>query len=341
MIKVFLDTSPLTTGHAHRGIGRYTSSLASALQKRNDIQLIEKPEHADLIHYPYFDLFRATLPLFTSSKSVVTIHDVIPLQFPKYYRPGIRGSVKLFRQKLALKQVSAVITDSIASKKEISRFLGYDSSLIFPIHLAASSQIQYQSKEKQLQVRKKHQLPKTFILYVGDINYNKNLSMLIAAAAKLATPLVMVGKNIKPQPIAEWSRIENTIKTHKLKDEQDIFITTSVDTASDLAAIYSAATVYVQPSLAEGFGLPILEAMACKTPVVCFDQSSMKEIADNHAFYPSSVSIEALAESIQEVMNLRKEIRKQVTDAAFTYSTSFSWEKVAKETVKVYKRVLS
>ena len=91
-MKVMVDTSPLKSGHAIRGIGFYTKNLVQALEKYN----ILRDKNPDIIHYPYFDLFFNTLPIKNAKKTVVTIHDVIPLLYPRHYPSGIKGKIKDF-----------------------------------------------------------------------------------------------------------------------------------------------------------------------------------------------------------------------------------------------------
>lgn len=337
---VYLETSPLRSGHAHRGIGTYTRQLQRALQKLSAIKLSPLPQPADVIHYPYFDFFTASLPLLKTKPTIVTIHDAIPLQFPTHYPVGFKGSVALLHQRLALLSVAAVITDSQASKKALVKHLGIPGSKINVVPLAADPELNYQSKDVQESTAKKYRLPAEFILYVGDINYNKNLPMLIAALAELPNniQLVLVGKNFKSQPIPEWEAIALALEKHQVGDR--VVMLQNVESTADLAAIYSQAVAYVQPSLAEGFGLPILEAMQCHCPVVCFNQSSMAEVGGDHAVYPESVSISNLAKAIKTVLTWKAHDRRKWVIQAYSWSQTFSWKKSAEQTAIVYQSVV-
>ena len=144
-MKVVIDISPLQTGHKTRGIGIYTRELSQGLRKVDKINsyiLTTRPhqvKQVSLIHYPYFDLFFHTLPIQKRTRTVVTIHDVIPLIFPLWFKPGLRGRFHLFLQKLALKKVDAVITDSHNSKTDIVKYLKVPADKIHVVHLAVSS----------------------------------------------------------------------------------------------------------------------------------------------------------------------------------------------------------
>src|SRR6185369_15936196 len=99
MLNVRIDTTPLENGSSIRGVGVYTRFLIDALKKKNEVHLIEdKKENVDVVHYPFFDLFFATLPGLSPHPTVVTIHDVIPLLFPKQYKSGKKGRIAFYRQ---------------------------------------------------------------------------------------------------------------------------------------------------------------------------------------------------------------------------------------------------
>lgn len=337
---VYLETSPLHSGHAHRGIGMYTRQLQQALGKLSSIKVVDSIAQADVVHYPYFDFFAPSLPLFKPKPTVVTIHDAIPLQFPDHYPVGIKGTAALLHQKLALLSTAAIITDSEASKKMLLKHLGIPTQKINVIPLAADPELSYQSKTDQLKVAKKYALTEKYILYVGDINYNKNIPMLIAALAELPAEykLVLVGKNFRPQPIPEWQAIESALEKTQVKER--VILLQNVESISDLAAIYSQAAVYVQPSLAEGFGLPILEAMQCHCPVVCFEQSSMAEVGGNHVVYAQNVSTASLAKAITDVLTWKEHDRRKWVIQAYSWSQTFSWKKTAAQTAAVYQSIL-
>src|SRR3990167_10849997 len=116
-MKVAIETSPLKSGHKVRGVGYYVGNLKNALIKNHEDQVFifyEKSlnQEADLVHYPYFDPFFPTLPLFPRHKFVVTVHDLIPILFPKHFPPGVRGNLVWKFQKRNILRASRVITDS-------------------------------------------------------------------------------------------------------------------------------------------------------------------------------------------------------------------------------------
>jgi len=340
-ISVKLDTTPLTNAHRTRGVGVYTKLLLQALKQSNAVKLVDDPRQAQVIHYPFFDLFFNSLPVNLTKKTVVTIHDVIPLVFPQQYKPGIKGNLRLLAQIGKLKFVNAVITDSINSKKDIVNYLKVPFDKIKAVHLAANPAIRRIPQEKLAFFSRKLHLPKKYLLYVGDINYNKNLSFLIKTLKYLPyqLKLVLVGKNFRSQPIPEWAAIEKQIALSDVARRVKFF--NQVETDEDLAAIYSASLVYINPSLYEGFGLPILEAMQTKTPVISLRNSSIPEIAGDRVVYLGETNPERLADLVKNVIYWTKSKRKQWVNQAFQRSQQFSWEKTAKETVEVYQKIIN
>ncbi len=347
-IKVLIDTSPLENAHAGRGVGTYTRFLTQTLEKNKKIRLkrstqLKKKEKfkPDIIHYPYFDLFFSTLPLVKNAKSVVTIHDVIPLVFPEHYQPGVRGAVNLRRQKLALKNVNKVITDSQASAQDIQKYLKVAQNKIEVVHLAGNPKIKQQPQQKIEKVRRKYGLPKNYLLYVGDINYNKNIPQLIKALKFLPAriSLVLLGANFKEQDIVEWQWIETQIAMSDVAGRVEFV--TEVEKGDDqtLGSIYSGAVCYVQPSLYEGFGLPVLEAMQCQIPVIAAENSSLIEVCGGHAAMVEPTAA-AIAEAVKQVLAWSDKEKEEVLEQALQWASSFSWKKTAAETAEVYQEIL-
>src|SRR5579872_4721031 len=134
-MKIALDISPLKSAHKVRGIGSYTQNLLNQFKKntQKDMEIVffedaDAQIDADIIHHPYFDIFFRTLNTKKGTKTVVTIHDVIPLVFPNYFPVGPKGFLNLFFQKRALSKCDAIICDSQTSKKDIIEKLGQDKS---------------------------------------------------------------------------------------------------------------------------------------------------------------------------------------------------------------------
>ena len=345
-MKILINVTPLSSGHAIRGIGMYTRFLSEALERQKGIEvyrsgLENQPDKVDVMHYPFFDLFFSTLPLLKTAKTVVTIHDVIPLLFPEQYPVGKRGALALAHQKLALRNVSAIITDSETSKRDITTHLSVPEEKIHVVYLAANPFLRPITGQALQAAKRKLKLPKQYILYVGDINYNKNLPQLIKALKFLPPELklVCVGKNFEPQAIPEWQAIEAQVALSNVGKQVIFRSDILTDDYDALSALYSGALSYVQPSLYEGFGLPVLEAMRCSTPVVAANNSSLQEIGDEVVQFSGNTA-EELAKNIQAVPQFSKNKRLQLVKKALAWEQQFTWEKTAQKTIEVYKKVI-
>jgi glycosyltransferase involved in cell wall biosynthesis len=343
-IKVALDKTPTISAHRTRGIGNYTANLITELKKRQGIELIlfdnpKSPPVADVVHYPYFDLFNRSLLLNLKSKTVVTIHDVIPLIFPRRFPVGIKGRVNLFLQKLALKNCEAIICDSEQSKKDVIGKLGVPSAKVHVTYLAPSSNFkEIKDKDVLASVSKKYKLPDKFVLYVGDVNWNKNIHNLLKAVQLNGCSIVLVGQAFVSPTLKEAKEIDDLIENLNLAEK---VVKTGFVEQEDLVAIYSKALCTVMPSYYEGFGLPILESMSCQTPVICSNNSSIKEIVNGAAIFCDPHSPQDIAEKIAYVLNLSQKDILTLKTKSLKNALKFSWPTVAKQTAEIYQLIAS
>ncbi len=349
-MQIAIETFPLKSGHRLRGTGSYTRQLIEALEKyegKHSYYLFTRgqklPKNIDLVHYPYFDPFFLTLPLLKMTPTVVTVHDLIPIIFEDHFSRGLRGEIKWRIQKLSLMSASAVLTDSLASKEDIACVTGIDEQKIRVVYLSPSESFHPVVDKKTLtRVQKKYDLPEKFILYVGDVNWNKNIHGLLHAFSRVIkirpqTSLVLVGKQFHNERLSEIVRLNKLIRDLKLMG--NIYRPGYVDD-NDLPSMYSLASVYTQPSFAEGFGFPVLEAMACGCPVVASNASSLKEIAGPSLLVnPSDTA--SMSAGIITVLEKTSSEREAIIKNGFDWVKRFSWQKVARETVAVYERVLA
>lgn len=342
-MKVAIDVSPLNNGHKNRGIGTYTVNLLNELKKDSGLQIQEftnlaEVKNADIIHYPYFDLFKRSLFLHNKIPIIVTVHDVIPLAYPKAYPVGIKGGINCFWQKRALKKAAAVITDSRASEKDIIKYLELPEEIIFPVPLAPFSYFHKIKNINKLEsVGNKYNLPKKFALFVGNVNWNKNLLNLAEAAIKADIDLVLIGKSFEERDNLnhpEMLSFKSFLKIYA--DNPKIHILGFVNDG-ELGSIMNMADILLLPSFAEGFGLPILEAQICGTPVITSNISSMPEVAGKGALMVDPHSAESISQAIDKI-NKNQKIRFNLIKDGFENVKKFSWEKTAEETIKVYQK---
>lgn len=349
MNKIIIDSAAISS---KRGSGFYSERLFEALQKADQkkfkFELInlkkasaDKIKQVDIIHYPYFDPFFLTLPVKKSKPTVVTVHDLIPLKFPKYFPCGFRGMLKWLVQRYSLNKTSAIITDSQASREDINKITQIPAEKIHKIYLASDRRFKPISKVEASRITQRFVLPKKFILYVGDLNWNKNIHGLLKAFSqtqplKTNVHLVVVGKSFLKSKLLERKEMMSLINSLKLS--KYIHFLGYIQTG-ELNALYNLALCYCQPSFYEGFGLPVIEAMSCGCPVVCSNNSSLTEIAGNSAKLVDVNHETQLRDALSEFINSEKE-RKDFSQKGLLQAQKFSWEKTAAETIKVYNSIL-
>jgi len=349
-----IDVSPLYSGHKVRGIGFYTKRLLKEIKKLRNLEILElktKNEIGradyDLLHIPYFNPYFFTLPFKKKRPLVVTIHDLIPVKYPEHYPPGVKGRLRWQIQKRLLKRADAIITDSLASKRDIVDLTGYPEDQIRVVYLAAGEEFKKleirncppADEAGKLEILKKYQLPEKFVLYVGDVNWNKNIPGLVKACEKIKTPLVIVGKQAINESVdpnhpenKDLIWLQNYYRKHRL------LILLGFIPTEDLVAIYNLATVYCQPSFDEGFGLPVIEAMACGCPVVASNRGSLPEVVGKAAILVKPRA-EDLAEAIKSLLQSKKK-RKELISLGLKRANEFSWQKTAQQVKEIYQSLV-
>lgn len=344
-MKIGFCSAAFKGGHKLRGIGYYAAHLVEELRKLPDVEVVEfglgeKIPEVALVHYPFFDLFQKTLPLSKIHPTVVTIHDVTPLAFPEHYPPGLRGVIKNKIQRHSLRNVSAVITDSEYSKKDISKYLNIDTKKIFPIYLAPADHFKVISDKTKLEkVKEKYNLVDNFVVYVGSVNWNKNLLNLTRACIDAGIDLFLIGKDFEKKKDLNHPELKSFKRFLDEYSKNRLIHILGYVEDEDLVGVLNLAMVLLLPSYYEGFGLPILEAQACGLPVITSQTSSMPEIAGEGALLVDPENSDEITTYIQKILR-DKDLREKLVKKGFENVKKFSWEKTAKETLDIYEQIL-
>lgn len=351
--RIAIDVSPLYDGNSIRGVGHYTKHLVESLQKelktnpdykQYQIDLIEKPgtdlKEYQLVHYPYFDPFKLTLPK-KQIPTIVTVHDLIPREHKKHFPVGIKGEIKWLLQKNKLKKVDYIITPSHYSKYVIHNLINYPDDQIYVTYEAAPKEFKPINDKKLLdKIKKKYQLPNKFILFVGDINWNKNIPNLVKACLSLKYPLVIVGSAATKKDVPEhpWTKDLHWLQ-QQIKKHPKLLIPTGFVPDEDLPAIFNLATIYSQASFAEGFGLPLVEAMQSGTPLVYSVESCLNEIVDYNGVFFDPTKVSHIKNTLKAVWN-SPELQKDLSQKGLQRAKIFDWKLTALQTLAVYDLVL-
>ena len=289
----------------------------------------EKP---DVYHAPHY-----VLPVAVRSRSVVTIHDCIHLMFPQYLPNRAAYAYARGAMWSAARRSDRILTVSEASKRDILHFFNVPPDKISVVYNAIDERIWEEPPPEDIaRVRERFQLDQRFVLYAGTIKPHKNLVRLIEAFAQLRKgefeelKLLIIGDEISKLPALR--RAVHSYKLHKhvrflgfLPDET-------------LAALYRLASLFVFPSLYEGFGLPPLEAMASGTPVVTSNVSSLPEVAGDAAVLVDPYDVSSIVEGMRRVLSdsaLANELRRK----GLIRARDFSWERSVARTHEIYQLV--
>ena len=288
-----------------------------------------KRANIDILHMP-----ANIIPLKSGIPTVVTILDTIVLQNPENFTWWFRNYAKFFLPRAA-KTADRIVTISENSKEALIRFLKVPAEKISVTYLAASSEFRPASEQERDAIRHKYRLGR-YILTIGTLEPRKNIVRVLRAFSKLlkedpGLELVHAGPRgwMFESALKEVSRlqIENSVKFLGLVP------------LSDLPYLYSAAEIFVYPSLYEGFGLPVLEAMSCACPVVTSNTSSIPEITGESAELVDPYSEEDIFNAMQRLREDPQRAHRNV-ELGLGRANLFSWQRCAAETFRVYEEVL-
>lgn len=271
------------------------------------------------------------LPLAIDRPSVVTVHDVAFLHFPEHYPPAKRWYLRVMTG-LSVRRAHRVIAVSEQTRRDVIRAYGVEPGRVVVVPNGIDAGWQRVRGEELAHWRAERGLPEHFLLFVGTIQPRKNVTTLIDALAKLDAaidwPLYIVGApGWRETPV--YRRVQERGLAQRV-----VFV--GYVSPAELRYWYSAATLFVYPSLYEGFGLPVLEAMACGTPVITSDRSALPEVAGDAAWLVDPTDPAALATAIATLAR-DPERRIALTRAGFARAQAFSWERTARETAAVYR----
>ena len=385
---IYLDISAAV--HRRAGLGRYAESLARAMvtqlgnclaffyNREAGIEPLAGLEHVpgrtvslgykpwrllvwtgQLMHIgfnrllPDATLFHATehllLPL-RDIPTVLTVHDLIFRRYPRHHKPLNRWYLNA-TMPLFCRRADHIIAVSEQSKRDVMAAYGVSADKITVIYEAADPRFRPQSPDRVAEVRSRYGLPERYLLFVGTIEPRKNLGRLLFAferlrAENLTDALVIVGKR-------GWLYEDFFARLEQSPARRAVLFPGFVPDA-DLPAIYAGAQALAFPSEFEGFGLPVLEAMACGTPVVCSNTSSLPEIvgasqerADPASEVPTEGAAALLCDPL-EVDEIAAALRRVLTDGdlaealrvrGLKQAGRFSWSRAAAETIAVYRKV--
>jgi glycosyltransferase involved in cell wall biosynthesis len=289
---------------------------------------------ADLIHVPYWGS-----PLRSPLPTVVTVHDLIPLVLHDY-RGGVLARLYTSLVAAAARGAQHVIADSHASRSDVIAHLSVPESRVTAVHLAAEERFGPGPVDSAVLTR--YNLPPAYVLYLGGFDVRKNLTGLLHAYSYVGPaigddhPLVLAGR-LPPRVSRRFPDMQRII--NRLDVGRWVRLIGFVDEAAKLT-IYRAASVVVQVSRYEGFGLTALEAMACGKPVVVSDRSSLREVVGSAGFVVDPDDVRGIAGAIIACA-IQDDLNKELGQRGLAQAAQFSWSLTAEKTLGVYNQVLA
>lgn len=290
---------------------------------------------ADIAHVPYWGP-----PLSSPARLVTSVLDVIPLALPEY-ADSLTAKLYTSLVTAAAKGSAHILTLSEASKADIVKHIGVAEDSVTAIHLGVDEVFHPRmGAEKDAAVRQKYGLPDEFVLYLGGFDRRKNVNELLLAYTYVVqglgerVPLVLAGKEPAWGSSPVFPNLRKYVADLELTD--DVIWTGYIDEA-DKPSLYRLASVFVYPSTYEGFGLPVVEAMASGTPTIAKDLPLMHEIVGDGAMLVKDDR--KMAGSIIALIE-QESFRKSLLNQGLAQATRYSWRKTARETLKVYEMVM-
>lgn len=265
-------------------------------------------------------------------RSVVTIHDLIFLRFPHLYKLPDR---KIYEQKFryACRMTDRIIAISRQTANDIVEYFGTDRSRIEVIHQGCHPDFYAaMSAEERSRMRAKYELPESFILYVGTIEERKNLLSLVRALhqGKIDLPLVVIGKKTAyAREVVNFLEQYNSVRV--------LFYDIIQNT--DLRGFYQLAEVFVYPSVYEGFGIPILEALASRTPVITSRGGCFSEAGGPATLYVDPLNYEEISGAILQVLQ-HSDLQGKMAETGYQHALTFKGDSIAGKVMQVYEKVL-
>ena len=287
------------------------------------------------------DLFHAThyvLPPLPRGRAVVTIHDIIHLLYPQFLPNRAAHLYARVMIRRALKRADRIITVSHSSQRDLVDYFGVASLRIEVIYNGVSRRFRPDVPEQERRrVADKHGLPSPYLLFLGSERPHKNARNVVRAFAEarrraaLPHALVLAGTLPKNQ-----GRVEALIEA---LDLESVVCRTGIVHDQDMPGLFAGADAFLYPTLYEGFGLPVVEAMACGVPVLTSSTSALQEVAGGHALLVDPMDVDAIAAGIVTLATDAGK-RAELAKLGLARAADFSWDKAAEATLGVYAAVL-
>lgn len=332
----------------------YSPSIKSNLFSDTEKAIVRKPMRSpgkigqalwrsyqlgDLVKKDNINLFHGLsheLPIKINKKgipTVVTIHDLIFMHHPEWYNPF---DVAIYRRKFrhSCRISDRIIAVSQQTKNDIVDYFKIEPEKIQVIYQACNERFRkILTEEEKKKIKTQYKLPDDYLLYVGTIEKRKNLLTLLKAVhlRNIKVPIVAIGR--QTSYFREIQQFHNEHPEIRINFLNEISV-------YDLPGIYQMASIFIYPSLFEGFGIPVLEALYSGTPVITSEGGCFRETGGPGSIYTDPLDFVSMAEAIEKVLN-DNSLRTDMVKKGIAHASLFSNEKMASETMKLYKSLIN
>ncbi len=281
----------------------------------------------DLLHVPHYNV-----PIFYRGDMIVTIHDLTHLVYSEFLSNKFAKYYAKLMMKIAIKKSKIILTESENTKKDILKYFKVDEDKIKVVYLGVKEDLKQKSKQEVDYLYEKFNIPrnKKLLMFVGNLKPHKNLERLLQAFSKIENndkyALLLVGKAFE-----NYNNLKD--KEKELGIEKNT-IHTGIVTEDELVDLYNLVDLFVFPSLYEGFGLPVIEAMACGTKVVSSSSSSLPEVGGDVVSYFNPENVIEMAKVIEE--ELEKEDTEQDRQKRINWAKKFDWKETSRKIKEIF-----
>ena len=275
------------------------------------------------------------LPFVLPVPGVITVHDLSGYKMPRFHKKKTHLTNLMYP--FFVKKASRIIAVSEFTAKELVSCFPETSSKTTVVHEAAPPEYSEVTDESELDtIREKYNLPDRFLLFLGTLEPRKNLPVLLEAFLRVADA---IPHSLVISGAIGWKTKDLFNKLSASGVQDRVQLTGFVD-REDIPVLMSLAEIFIYPSLYEGFGLPVVEAMACGTPVITSNTSSMPEVASDAALLVDPRSVESISNAIMALAHDEGR-RILLREKGLKRAGEFSWEETARQTLEVYNQVVS
>ncbi|MCW5849091.1 MAG: glycosyltransferase family 4 protein [Anaerolineae bacterium] len=301
-----------------------------SLREYLDLPLAARRYRLDLLHSPYY-----VKPYWLPVPSVTTVYDVTPARYPEALPSRRARFVFELTTRLAIETSAALLTLSESARRDMRELFDARPDRITVTYPAVDATFTPRPADEVARVRETLGLPEAYILYLGINKPHKNLVRLVEAFARVAAALPEVTLALAGKPDPRYPDAVDRARALGLGDRVRVLGAIAEDS---LPALYTGAALFVFPSLYEGFGFPVLEAMACGAPVITSSASSLPEVAGEAALLVNPVDTDVLARAMLAVLQDGR-LWTRLHRASLARAAEFSWTRAAQQTLTMYRRV--